>query len=77
MRCSYFSVSSGSGWKTGERGLKIDREMCWDCPSISIYLDGCDVDIIEGFDFANLLKNIVSKKDFFFFFRSGDGGGRK
>lgn len=40
MRCSYFSVSSGSGWKTGERGLKIDPEMCWDCPLISIYLDG-------------------------------------
>lgn len=24
------------------------------------------MDIIEGFDFANILKNIVSKKDFFF-----------
>lgn len=58
-----FEVSRGGG-KAGETGQRIGRGMGRIRPSDSSAPIGNDVDRIQGFDFANWLKNTVSKKDF-------------
>lgn len=60
----FFEISRGPGRKNGEMVQAIGRGMGRIQPFESSISMGDNVDKIRGFDFANWLKNTVSKKDF-------------